>query len=809
MSDYTVLARKYRPQNFEDMVGQKHVLSALSNALSTGRLHHAYLLTGTRGVGKTTIARILAKCFNCEHGITAHPCGECETCKAIADGTFPDLIEIDAASRTKVEDTRDLLDNVQYRPMQGRFKIYIIDEVHMLSNSSFNALLKTLEEPPAYVKFILATTDPQKLPVTVVSRCLQFRLKALTVEDIRGQLEHVLDLEHITYEHEGTTELARAARGSMRDALSLTDQAIALGNGEVTLKGVTNMIGTLDSTYIIELLNLIAENNSSNLMEVLKTVGSVTPDFDELHISLAKAFHDIALYQIASSDDDIYSLRNDIIAGFAKKFSPEELQLYYQIVLEGRRELPYSPDALASLMSGRSNSSENFVKNNSSVQNSTSSTVAANIQTSNVSASPKIPPQNSEVVKTLSINDYISEINTKYANLFGYIDAFSAKLNEYQVAYDKKKKQIQYQIEAGKSLRVQEKNNEQKALQLGREELIRNQQQMVHVSKPIAAVIGNSDASQTPVAVSVAGMQEKIAQSTGPVAPINAESPIEAKIPLPARPLVTNPSSEGFAQNANVKPQVFATQTNNTQAQVAPVYNNAVQPPQINSANVVEKNTGNIDDNSYNESLDAIGDETPQITLDDFSADGDEEIDRVNSVSYTNMNLKISKGDSISDNIKKTRNKNVINGRLLRREYSFIDSITDEYAVLLRRLELSDAHMAFAMNTKRIINADGSWSILMPRQFSYCLNLDFDKNLQEAVCAYLQKDTKVEINLVDDQSIEGSPIDLCTKFYENFKAQRYSELCNNENFNRLVNELDLDKSSAIFELVEEKANTTV
>jgi hypothetical protein len=460
-------------------------------------------------------------------------------------------------------------------------------------------------------------------------------------------------------------------------------------------------------------------------------------------------------------------------------------------------------------MSGRSNSSENFVKNNSSVQNSTSSTVAANIQTSNVSASPKIPPQNSEVVKTLSINDYISEINTKYANLFGYIDALSAKLNEYQVAYDKKKKQIQYQIEAGKSLRVQEKNNEQKALQLGREELIRNQQQMVHVSKPIAAVIGNSDASQTPVAVSVAGMQEKIAQSTGPVAPINAESPIEAKIPLPARPLVTNPSSEGFAQNANVKPQVFATQTNNTQAQVAPVYNNAVQPPQINSANVVEKNTGNIDDNSYNESLDAIGDETPQITLDDFSADGDEEIDRVNSVSYTNMNLKISKGDSISDNIKKTRNKNVINGRLIRREYSFIDSITDEYAVLLRRLELSDANMAFAMNTKRIINADGSWSILMPRQFSYCLNLDFDKNLQEAVCAYLQKDTKVEINLVDDQSIEGSPIDLCTKFYENFKAQRYSELCNNENFNRLVNELDLDKSSAIFELVEEKANTTV
>lgn len=347
MSDYIVLARKYRPQNFEDMVGQKHVLAALTNSLSTGRLHHAYLLTGTRGVGKTTIARILAKCFNCESGITAHPCGECETCKAIANGTFPDLIEIDAASRTKVEDTRDLLDNVQYRPSVGRFKIYIIDEVHMLSNSSFNALLKTLEEPPAYVKFILATTDPQKLPVTVVSRCLQFQLKALTVEDIKGQLEHILGLENIAYESEGLIELARAARGSMRDALSLTDQAIALGNGQVTLQGVIDMIGTLDSSYIIELLNLVAENRGDKLLEVLKTVASVTPDFDALHTSLAKVFHDIALYQIANTDEDIYSLRNDIIAQFAKKFSPEELQLYYQIVLEGRRELPFSPDGLS------------------------------------------------------------------------------------------------------------------------------------------------------------------------------------------------------------------------------------------------------------------------------------------------------------------------------------------------------------------------------------------------------------------------------------------------------------------------------
>lgn len=347
MAEYTVLARKYRPQKFEDLVGQKHVLSALTNALKTGRLHHAYLLTGTRGVGKTTIARILAKCFNCENGITDSPCGECDSCKAIANGTYPDLIEIDAASRTKVEDTRDLLDNVQYKPISGRFKVYIIDEVHMLSNSSFNALLKTLEEPPEYVKFILATTDPQKLPVTVVSRCLQFQLKALTIDDIRNQLKHILGLENVPFEEDGVSELARAARGSMRDALSLTDQAIALGNGQVTLQGVMDMIGTLDSSYLIDIINIVAENKAAFLPDVLTRVASVTPDFDAIHISLARIFHDISMYQMIGGTSDIYSMRTEVIADFAKKFSPEELQLYYQIVLEGRRELPYAPDGLS------------------------------------------------------------------------------------------------------------------------------------------------------------------------------------------------------------------------------------------------------------------------------------------------------------------------------------------------------------------------------------------------------------------------------------------------------------------------------
>ncbi len=348
MAEYTVLARKYRPQTFDDVVGQKQVLSALKNALDTGRLHHAYLFTGTRGVGKTTIARILAKCFNCEEGITSTPCEECPSCKAIQNGTFPDLIEIDAASRTKVEDTRDLLDNVQYSPQMGRFKVYIIDEVHMLSGGSFNALLKTLEEPPEYVKFILATTAPQKLPITVVSRCLQFQLKALTIEEIKNQLDKVLKKENIEADSNALTELSRAARGSMRDALSLTDQAIALGGGKVTLEGVTAMLGTLDSTYLVEILDIISDNDGARLNDVMSKISSVTPDFDALHISLAQIFHDLALYQIiGNAGENVFCFRDEIMKQYATKFSPEELQLYYQITLEGRRELPYAPDGMA------------------------------------------------------------------------------------------------------------------------------------------------------------------------------------------------------------------------------------------------------------------------------------------------------------------------------------------------------------------------------------------------------------------------------------------------------------------------------
>lgn len=342
---YQVLARKWRPQTFADVVGQEHVLTALANGLSLGRIHHAYLFSGTRGVGKTSIARLLAKGLNCETGITATPCGVCDNCREIEQGRFVDLIEIDAASRTKVEDTRDLLDNVQYAPARGRFKVYLIDEVHMLSRHSFNALLKTLEEPPAHVKFLLATTDPQKLPVTILSRCLQFHLKALDVEQIRHQLEHILNEEHIAHEPRALQLLSRAADGSLRDALSLTDQAIASGDGQVSTQAVSAMLGTLDDDQALSLVEAVVAANGERVMSLVNDAAARGIEWESLLIEMLGLLHRIAMVQLSPA-----ALGNDMAAieqrmrELARTVPPADIQLYYQTLLIGRKELPYAPD---------------------------------------------------------------------------------------------------------------------------------------------------------------------------------------------------------------------------------------------------------------------------------------------------------------------------------------------------------------------------------------------------------------------------------------------------------------------------------
>ncbi|WP_017462282.1 DNA polymerase III subunit gamma/tau [Dyella ginsengisoli] len=343
---YQVLARKWRPRKFAELVGQEHVVRALTNALDTGRMHHAYLFTGTRGVGKTTIARIFAKSLNCERGESADPCGECSVCTAVDAGRFVDLLEIDAASNTGVDDVREVIENAQYAPSRGRFKVYLVDEVHMLSKPAFNALLKTLEEPPPHVKFLLATTDPQKLPVTVLSRCLKFNLKRLLPEQISGQMRHILGAEGIAFEDAAIAELARGADGSLRDGLSLLDQAIAYGGGALKADDVRAMLGSVARGQVLGLLQALAAGQGEALMLECARIASYSPDFGGVLDDVAAVLHRIQLMQLvpgyqAEGDEGA----GEELAALAQQFAPEDVQLYYQIATTGRRDLPMAPDA--------------------------------------------------------------------------------------------------------------------------------------------------------------------------------------------------------------------------------------------------------------------------------------------------------------------------------------------------------------------------------------------------------------------------------------------------------------------------------
>jgi DNA polymerase III subunit gamma/tau len=343
---YIVLARKWRPKRFAEMVGQEHVLRALGNALDSGKVHHAFLFTGTRGVGKTTIARILAKSLNCETaGVSSNPCGVCAACREIDEGRFVDLLEVDAASRTKVDDTREMLDNVQYAPTRGRFKVYLIDEVHMLSNHSFNALLKTLEEPPPHVKFLLATTDPQKLPVTVLSRCMQFSLKRLPAALIGERLKFIAGAEHLEFEPAAVALLARAAEGSMRDALSLLDQLIAFGGGTLNEVNTRAMLGTIDRGHVGRLIDALSRADGAALLAEVRELDRDAPDYDRALVELAAFLQRIAIVQIvpeAALQDEEFDA--DSLTRLAQAISPEDVQLYYQIALGGRRDLAMAPE---------------------------------------------------------------------------------------------------------------------------------------------------------------------------------------------------------------------------------------------------------------------------------------------------------------------------------------------------------------------------------------------------------------------------------------------------------------------------------
>lgn len=341
---YTVLARKWRPKNFSELVGQAHVMQALSNALDSNRLHHAYLFTGTRGVGKTTIARIFSKALNCQEGISSTPCGVCDTCRAIDEGRFIDLIEVDAASRTKVDDTREILDNVQFAPTQGRYKVYLIDEVHMLSKSSFNALLKTLEEPPEHVKFLLATTDPHKLPATVLSRCLQFNLMRLTQPQIQAHLANILEKETIPFEQSALALIAKSADGSARDALSLLDQAIAYGAGEIRFEQVQTMLGLVDQHYTVAILQALAEESPSQIKELVQQLAVMGVDYPALLAQLIETLHTLAYNQVLGGSTDSSLLPEEVIDELSHQLSADRVQLLYQIALLSKQDMQLAPD---------------------------------------------------------------------------------------------------------------------------------------------------------------------------------------------------------------------------------------------------------------------------------------------------------------------------------------------------------------------------------------------------------------------------------------------------------------------------------
>ncbi|HQW57957.1 MAG TPA: DNA polymerase III subunit gamma/tau [Gammaproteobacteria bacterium] len=413
------LARRYRPHTFQEMVGQDVTVRALCNALDSKRLHHAYLFTGTRGVGKTSVARILAKCLNCEQGISSTPCGTCFACEAIDQGRFVDLIEVDAASRTKVEDTRELLDNVQYLPTRGRFKIYLIDEVHMLSGHSFNALLKTLEEPPEHVKFLLATTDPQKLPATILSRCLQFQLWRFPVNKIVPYLAEILQREKVLFEEEALQELARAADGSLRDAMSLLDQALNYCEGTVEARSVRLMLGLSEKARLLALLGSLANGNAKSILNEINALQDSAPDFSGLLTEFLELIHQVAIAQSVPEALDENRRDREAILAFAKSILPEEIQLYYQIGLQGQRDLPYAPNPkmgfemiLLRMLAFQPVKVSNFVaKSKSQVE------ASVHVEAKEVTSEPAVMQQKPEPDRVLERQDWSSIV--KSLNLKG------------------------------------------------------------------------------------------------------------------------------------------------------------------------------------------------------------------------------------------------------------------------------------------------------------------------------------------------------------------------------------------------------
>lgn len=601
---YQVLARKWRPKNFQQLMGQEHVVNVLANALSQQRLHHAYLFTGTRGVGKTTIARIFAKSLNCEIGITDKPCGECDACIDIDQGRFVDLLEIDAASKTKVDDTREILDNVQYAPSRGRFKVYLIDEVHMLSRHSFNALLKTLEEPPEHVKFILATTDPQKLPVTVLSRCLQFHLKALTVKQIEEKLAEILSHEQVSHEQGCLTLLAKAARGSMRDSLSLTDQAIAQGQGNISLANIQQMLGGIDQNWVYQLVIALLKQDSQALMALSQEIASYAPSYSRLFAELIQLFHQIALLQIVEQHFDLPADLLALLKTFSKVMSAEDVQLYYQISLNGRKDLPYAFDEQAAFdmtllrlfafkpMQKSQLSNESVIAKNTlgneAIINEVNLIKPAKVLTSAV-ALPQIPPVESKTESPDVVAQSVTEVQaTDIEPIASADDIQQEQLNDEMLGIEQQAIELKNSAGVFSSQALSQQVTHQEAVIPQQAPSIPRSSEQQSQTPLIANESEGSLSIDSPVASVLA--TRNMLRSRKKELEKQAKKPSDATLRQPNKQETNSGSNEDSATGAPVDSQVAATESVVIAPEPeVPFHQDNIDPAKITKANQVDK----------------------------------------------------------------------------------------------------------------------------------------------------------------------------------------------------------------------------
>lgn len=842
MGDYVALARKFRPRFFKDVVGQSATLTALCNSLDRNKLHHAYLFSGTRGVGKTTIARIFAKALNCEKGdpVTSTPCGECPTCRAIEDGSFIDLIEIDAASKTKVEDTRTILDNVMYKPTSGRYKVYIIDEVHMLSKSSFNALLKTLEEPPKYVKFILATTDPQKIPVTILSRCLQFKLRALSTIEIVEKLGSVLETENISYQEKALKILAHAANGSMRDALSLTDQVVALSDGEVSVDNVINMIGTIDKDLYIELLDCVHSKDAKNIYNILNKIESYSPNYYSVMDDLASLLHEISMYQILGCEDSLlFSNDITILKNFSQKISPDALQLYYQITINGKSELQYAPTGriafdmtVLRMMAFVPVHPFSNLPINNNLNNNLNNKTEHNINAEQFSSAinniiPQSIPSNSidNSISRVQNNNLSNTHQENYLNKFDSKDQivrqlqtqssnvnFSNISNQKQQVVSSKQSTVNYRFNQSSEDTLSALNSliadDKKKNNVNEQNIESNLDKLnSKIDEKISTVPQKLKSTDNNIEQLMEDMKQKV--NTLP----QVDLPWEKDTPLIDLDDLKNSSQ---VESSNIKKIFEVVDTIEIKSDVSGQTSNIVNTNFIPNAPLISsiENEDPIS-NNYIQSNDI-----PLQTLQDISPNdlnNDELINTYENISNDDFNEDnfSTLEPIVQENIEQNESSKMINykGKLPfydPNEYNSnqaIEYVKSEWKQFIDQ-HVNDGMSKIILYSANLEKDDKTYSIHINSNDFLLLQKDMRDDIEKNMKQFLLKDPQDKICFVkDDDCFTKSPNGEKEIIYKKLISQEYKKLQNNEKYNQFIKKFNLDSNVENFHLIKNINNS--